>query len=105
MVTICSFCGKQLEEKEDETFCICHNCNKFTPKGANSYNPNKTVEDEEKKPKVKKERVKKESTGSGVVILQMIKEGKNNEEIMKEIPCKESYIKMIRYKLNKGILQ
>jgi hypothetical protein len=24
---------------------------------------------------------------------------------MKEIPCKESYIKMIRYKLKKGVLQ
>jgi hypothetical protein len=39
MTTICSFCGRTLEEKEGETFCICEYCHKFTPKGSSSFKP------------------------------------------------------------------
>ena len=35
--TICSHCGRLLEEDPNKTFLLCNHCNWFIPRGANSY--------------------------------------------------------------------
>ena len=100
MTTICSFCGKEIEEVEGKKYLSCKRCHRgMTPVGSNSYLKLKGGSIDNKMAK----KSKREYTGP--VIVKMIKEGKTNEEILKEVVCKKTYITMIRYKLKKGILK
>ncbi len=50
MTTICSCCGKVLDESVAEgTFILCKPCGRFTPKGAHSYKKYKEVKNMEEK--------------------------------------------------------
>lgn len=37
MTTICSCCGKQLEEKEGEKYQCCKDCQRFTATGSKQF--------------------------------------------------------------------
>lgn len=85
MTTICSFCGKLIDEENEKNinkkYLLCKNNCGFTPKGAMSYkNKLKGGNNmEEKKVKVKKE--KKFGAEVENKIVELAKAGKSPKEI------------------------
>jgi len=97
MTTQCSICGKNIteNEKQDDDFVLCNHCNRFTAKSSHHF---KEIPLEQKV-------IKEKGVKTGPFIIQMLKDGKKVSEITNQIVCKASYVRMLKYKLIKGIIK
>ena len=116
IITLCSSCGKNISNLEIKgRFINCPKCGRFTPIGGKSYNPNKAeklknkclkgghMESEEMK--VQKKEVKKETPISAdkkvpksQTIRELVKNGKSDEVICKEVGVPLSYVLAVKAK-------
>ena len=107
MTTICSKCGLQLEEKENETFQLCSPCGRFTPKGAHSYiSKENTLKGGSGKMSKQNEAEKKEeattTTESKVpkakLVRELLAKEKPINEIAQEVGVKLAYVLAVQKK-------
>jgi len=96
MKTICSGCGRELEDNTKEKFLVCKSCNRFSPRGASSYSNKIAVRDDVNKPKKVKCRNKEDRE---IKYKKMIQEGKTNSQISNMTGISLTYL----YKLRKKI--
>lgn len=104
LLTICTVCGHDLDIGDKGRNDFVPHCNRFHVVGNAALmklRPEK-VKKKMKKVKVVKEKIKKTTYAKS--IASDIKNGLNNEDILKRYPIKLSYLRLLRYKVGKGVM-
>lgn len=102
MTTICSFCGKKIDENDEKNkgkkYLLCKtNCG-FVPRGANSFDKRKVIKFKKEVKMAENQEVKKQKKKD--VVIELLKQNLSMEEICLKANVKKPYVYFIKKKLN-----